>query len=60
MICTFIDQRFYYVGNDGHGTYPMDSFQNITQNMFYNLFKILHLADLEIYFFNLELAIELY
>ena len=57
MICTFIDQRFYYVGNDGHGTYPMDSFQNITQNMFYNLFKILHLADLEIYFFNLELAI---
>ena len=38
----------------------MVSFQDIIQNMFCNLAKISHLVDLEIYFFNLELAIELY
>ena len=38
----------------------MDSFQDITQNMFCILAKISHPADLEIYFFNLELTIELY
>ena len=37
----------------------MVSFQNITQNMFCNLAKISHPAELEIYYFNLELASEL-
>lgn len=38
----------------------MVSFQDITQNMICSLAKISHPADLEIYFFNLEHAIELY
>ena len=36
------------------------SFQDIKQNMFYNLAKISHPADVEIYYSNLELALELY
>ena len=36
------------------------SFQDITQNMFLILAKISHLADLQIYYFNLELVIELH
>ena len=35
----------------------MVSFQDITQNMFCNLAKISHPADLEIYYFNFELVI---
>ena len=38
----------------------MASFQDITQNMFCNLAKISHPADLQIYYINLELATELY
>ena len=38
----------------------MVSFQDITQNMFCNSAKISHPADLEIYYFHFELAIELY
>ena len=38
----------------------MASFQDITQNMFRILAKISHLADLQIYYFNLELVIDLY
>ena len=38
----------------------MVSFQNITQNIFYNLVKISHPADLEIYYFNWEFGIELH
>ena len=38
----------------------MVSVQDITQNMLYILAKISHPADLEIYYSNLELAVELY
>ena len=42
------------------GINVMASFQDNTQNMFCNLAKISHPADLQNYYFNLELAIELY
>ena len=38
----------------------MLSFHDITQNMFCNLANISHPVDLEIFYFNFELAIELY
>ena len=42
------------------GVNLMVSLQDITQNMFCNLAMISHPADLELYYFNLELATELY
>ena len=41
------------------GTNLMASFKDITKRMFCNLAKISYPADLEIFYFNLELAIEL-
>ena len=63
MTFTFFNRKFDNGVNEGlswFGINLMVSFQDITQNMFCNLAKISHPADLEIYYFHLELAIELY
>ena len=63
MTYTFFNRKFANGVNEvlrWFGINLMASFQDITQNMFCNLAKISHPADLEIYYFNLELAIELY
>ena len=62
MTYTFFNQKFDNGMNEvlsWFGIIWMVSFQDITHNMFCNLSKISHPADLEIYYFNLELAIEL-
>ena len=62
MTYTFFNQKFDNGMNEvlsWFGIIWMVSFQDITQNMFCNLSIISHPADLEIYYFNLELAIEL-
>ena len=59
MTYTFFNQKFDKGVNEGlnrFGINLMVSFQDITQNMFCNLAKISHPADLEIGLFNLELA----
>ena len=51
MTYTFFNQKFDDGVNEGlswFGTNLMVSFQDINQNMFCNLAKISHLADLEI------------
>ena len=63
MAYTFFNQKFENGVNkllNWIGINLMVSLQDITQNMFCKLAKISHRADLEIYYFNLELAIELY
>ena len=63
MTYTFFNQRFDSGVNEvlsWFGINLMVDFQDITQNKFCDLAKISHPADLEIYYFNLELAIELY
>ena len=63
MTYTFFNQRFDNGMNEvlsWFGIIRMVSFQDITQYMFCILSKISNRADLEIYYFNLELAIELY
>ena len=63
MTYTFFNQKIDNGVNDGlswFGINLMVNFQDITQNIFCNLAKIAHPADLEICQFNLELAIELY
>ena len=63
MTYTFFNRKLANGVNDAlswFGINLLASFQDITQNMFCNLAKISHPADLQIYYFNLELAIELY
>ena len=63
MTYTFFNQKFDNGVNEGLSWFGINlivSFRDITQNMFGNLAKISHPADLEICLFNLELAIELY
>ena len=63
MTCTFFNRKFAISVNGVLGWFGinlMASFQDITQNIFCNLARISHQADLQIYYFNLELAIELY
>ena len=63
MTFTFFNSKIDSGVNEGlswFGINLMVSFQDITRNMFCNLAKNSHLADLEIYYFHLELAIELY
>ena len=62
MTYTFFYQKFDNDVNEmlsWFGINLIDSFQKITQNMFCTLAKISHPAGLEIYCFNLELAVEL-
>ena len=49
-----------YEGLGWFGMNLMVSLQDIAQNMFCNLAKISHPADLEIGYLNLELAVELH
>ena len=61
MKFSFSNQKFDYVVNEVLSWFGIDLmgiFQDITQNMFCILAKISQLADLEIYHFNLERAIE--
>ena len=63
MTYTFFSQKLDYGVNEvlsWFGIKLMVSFQDNTQNMFCNLTEISHPADLEIYYFNLELNIELH
>ena len=63
MTYTFFNQKFDYGVNEvpsWFGINLMVSFQDITQNTFCILAKISHPADLEIYYFKLERATELY
>ena len=63
MTYTFFNQRFDSGVNEvlsWFGINLMVDFQDITQNKLSDLAKISHPADLEIYYFNLELAFELY
>ena len=63
MNILFFNQWFDHGVNEvlsWFGINLMVSFQDTTQNMFCNLAKISHPADLGIYYLNLELAIELY
>ena len=63
MTYTFFNRKFANGGNEALSWFCnnlMASFQDITQNMFCNFAKISHQADLQIYYFNLELAIQLY
>ena len=58
----FFNQKFANGMNEvlsWFGINLLASVQDITQNMFCNLAKISYPADLQIYYFNLELAIEL-
>ena len=60
---TFFNWKFANSVNEVLGWFGINllaSFQDITQNMFLILAKISHLADLQIYYFNLELVIELH
>ena len=60
---TFFNQKFADSVNEVLSWFGINlqaSFQDITQNMIRILAKISHLADLQIYYFNLELAMELY
>ena len=62
MTYTFFNQKFDNGVNEVLGWFGnnlMVSYQDITQNMFCILAKISHPADLEIYYFKLERAIEL-
>ena len=59
----FFNQKFDYGVNEALrwvGINLMIGFQDITQYMFCIFAQISHPADLEIYYFNLECAIELY
>ena len=63
MTYSFFNQKFDNRVNkllSWFGINLMVSFQDITQNMFCKLAKISHPADLEIYYLELELDIELY
>ena len=63
MTYTFFNHKIDNGVNEGLSWFAVDlifSFQDITQNMFCNLAKISHPADLVIRQSNLELAIELY
>ena len=60
MTYTFSNRKFASGVNDWFSINLMASFQDIIQNMFCNVAKISHPADLQICYFNLELAIELY
>ena len=63
MTYTFFHQKFDNGANEVFGWFGINlmvSFQVNTQNMFCSLAKISPPADLEIYYFNSELAIELY
>ena len=63
MTYTLFNQKFEYSVNEvlsWFGIYLMVSFQDNTQNMFCILAKISHSADLEIHYFDLEHATELY
>ena len=63
MTYTFFNQKCDNGVNDTLSwffIYLMFSFQDITQNMFCNMAKISHPADLEICYFNWKLANELY
>ena len=63
MTYTFFNQKCDNGVNDTLSwlfIYLMFSFQYITQNMFCNMAKISHPADLEICYFNVKLANELY
>ena len=63
MTYTFFDQRFDNGVNEGVSWFVINlmvSFHNLRQNIFCNLAKISNPDDLEICYFNLELAIELY
>ena len=63
MTYIFFNQKFANGVNkvlSWFGINLMASFQDITQNMFFNLAKISHQADLQIYYVSLKLAIELY
>ena len=51
MTCTFLNQKFDNGANEWLSRFDINlivSFQDITQNMFCNLAKISHPADLEI------------
>ena len=63
MTYTLFNQKFEYSVTEvvsWFHIYLMFSFQDITQNMFCILAKISHSPDLEIYYFDLEHAIELH
>ena len=63
MTYAFFNQRFDSGVNEvlsWFGINLMVDFQDITQNKLSDLAKISHPADLEIYYFNLELAFEVY
>ena len=63
MTYTFFNQKFDIAVNEVLSWFDINlmvSFHDITQNIFCTLAKISHPADLEIYYFNLGLAIELY
>ena len=67
MTFTFFSQKFYNGVTEALSWCSINLeaiFQDITQNMFCNLAKISHPADLEtgleIYYFTLKLAIERY
>ena len=63
MTYTFFNQKFDNGVNEGLSWFGINllvTFHDILQNMLWNLAKITHPADLEICYFNLELAIELY
>ena len=63
MTYTLFNQQFDYSVNEVlscFGIYLMVSLQDITQSMFWILAKLSHPADLEIHYFNLKRAIDLY
>ena len=63
MTYTFPKQKFDNDVNEVLSWFGIDlmvSFQDIAQIMFCNLAKTSHPADLQIYYFNSELAMELY
>ena len=63
MTYAFFNQRFDNGVNEvlsWFGINLMVDFQDISQNKLCDLAKISHPADLEIYYFNLELAFEVY
>ena len=63
MIYTLSYQKFDNGVNEllsWFGINLMVDFQDISQNKLCDLAKISHPADLEIYYFNLELAFEVY
>ena len=63
MTYTFFDRKLDNGVNEGHSWFGINltaSLQDITQNILCKSAKISHPADLEIFYFHLELAIELY